>query len=289
MSTIQIIDSIDSGCVIRTIDKNILIGCDNHCIFKYDLKSKQKKMIAGSLRGCRDGNKSEAKFVSPKNLVLSTDNKKLFMVDNGNIRVINGQTGVTSSYSLNIFNIKSLHLSPDGKLLCIGSVDKITFMCIKTGVVHEVIDLNNFKITFVTFHPDGIHYLVATRKYVYKRNIKTGHNTIVFESTCTIWSLIISQDCQSFVINFNAFFGEINKNDYVTFYNFDSMETIDHFVGNHSFIRALFNNTFSISSYERGVLLFKNPNQISNFETFIQMQLSHYSFLPKQIIKNIVQ
>jgi hypothetical protein len=302
----KIIDTIDvtkPSSIIQTPCGKFLIGIEGHSFYKYCLETKQKIRIAGGIyqRGYQDGTRDESIFFSPEYLTLSKDLKTLFVADTWNdvIRAICVGTGVTTTFAGQVNKCKhvdgpkekacfgfpkSLKLSPDGNTLIVVDYNKLRTICIATGQVETIHTFETFENNIYDFvlSPDGKHVVICFRTQVLKYNLETGKSEIIFKGE-DFFGCELSKDGQLLFI-------AIYENKCIQVVNLVTNEVIDRITVPFKTLKM----TISINAKHLYIFeLYKNNIQVldiskyyTNFKTFLQSQLSKYSFFPRQVIKN---
>jgi DNA-binding beta-propeller fold protein YncE len=298
----KIIDTIDiikrPRGIIQTPCGKFLIGIEGHSIYCYNLKTKQKFRIAGSVdeHGHQDGTRDESRFDSPYGLTLSKDLKTLFVADalNQVIRSICVGTGITKTFAGQVQNrmyidgpkekacfeyLISLKLSPDGNTLIVSDDSKLRKICIATGQVDTIhtfeLDIRDF-----TLSPDGKHVIICHLNKVLKYNLETGKSEIIlevqgFESV----GCELSKDGQLLFI----------ANMWIKVVNFVTNEVIDNIntpfkcygITNSTNYKQLYNIGFNNDK----IIIHDISKYYTNFKTFLQSQLFKQSFLSRSLIK----
>jgi hypothetical protein len=250
--------------IILSSCQKYIFGIDQNTIFKLDLKTNVKQTITGgasdnkTYRGgfgvsfqkgnIKDGGVNEATFDNPISMVMTMDNKQLFVLNSraSVIRSICTLTGNTSSITCNTSMPKYtyLKLSLDGKyLIASGSHDyEDISVCIQTMVVSEYhIHIDNY-FNFVN------HCNI----------ISPGQGIIIALSNCKNNIDII--DSENYHIIETIYFEE----------------NINNFVMSKNFILYVCDesNIYSIDL----------SHMFKNLKMFIQLQLSNYSYLSQRLI-----
>jgi sugar lactone lactonase YvrE len=284
--------------IIQTPCGKFLIGIEKHSIFRYNLETKQKVRIAGSVDqfGHQDDTRNEARFKSPTSLTLSKDLKTLFVADLGNyvIRAICIVTGVTTTFAGQVGKrncvdgskekacfeyLKGLKLSPDGNTLIVADDSNIRTICIATGQVNTIC-IFDICIYDFTLSPDGNHVTICHWTQILKYNIETGKSEIVSEEKGLEACGILNNEQLLFISYLD---------NCIEVVNFDTNKVIDT-------ITTRFEpQKMSISTNGKQLYVNDHDNDeiqvldiskyCTNFKTFLQSQLSKHSFLPQQVIK----
>jgi DNA-binding beta-propeller fold protein YncE len=291
----------DPNAIIQTPCGKFLIGVEHHGIYKYCLKTKQKFRIAGSVEqnGYQDGTRDESKFYYPLFLTLSKDLKTLFVADTLNclIRAICVETGDTTTVTGKVdvpihidgpkeracFQLPvNLKLSPDGDTLYVADSFKYRSICISTGQVRTIVTFKNCIYDFI-FSPDGKHIYICQTQ-VLKYNLETGKSEIILE-------------CQNFVACELSKDGQLlfisnKKNKNIIIVNLVTNQIIDKITTSFepSKITSCINakQLYVCDIKHNRVQVFNISKYCTNFKTFIQLQLSKHSFLPRQVIKILI-
>jgi DNA-binding beta-propeller fold protein YncE len=285
--------------IVQTHCSKFLIGVEGNSIFRYNLKTKQKFRIAGSVcqRGHQDGTRNETRFDLPQDLTLSKDLKTLFIADWGNcvIRTICVGTGITSTLAGQVGrfdNVDSskekacfkyarhLKLSPDGNTLFVADYCDLRTICITTGQVDTICTKYKFIQDF-ELSPDGKHIYILNLKQCLKYNLKTNKSEIILEGQGFFWCKLSKNGQLLFISN--------RYENYIQVINTVKDDLIDTITTN--FKPSKISN--SISDDQLFVCYFENNNiqvldiskYCTNFKTFLQLQLSKQSFLSRSLIK----
>jgi DNA-binding beta-propeller fold protein YncE len=297
----KIIDSIDiqqPNSIIQTPYGKFLIGVEGNSIYKYNLETNQKFRIAGSVEqpGYQDGTRDESRFNYPEDLTLSKDLKTLFITDGwyGVIRSICVETGVTTTFAGQVGHcdqidgpkekacfkfIKIIKLSPDGIMLYVADFFKLRTICITTGQVNTIHTFENGVWDF-SFSQDGKHIYICLWKSILKYNIKTGESEIILEDQGCV-GCELSKDGQILFI--------ANEYAYIQVVNLVTNELIATITTTFRPAKLLITtngNQIYVCNDGNGVRILNISKYCTNFKTFIQLQLSKYSFLPRQVIKS---
>jgi DNA-binding beta-propeller fold protein YncE len=301
----KIIDTIENikqpQGIIKTPYGKILIGVENNSIFRYNLKTKQKFRIAGSVDkfGHQDGTRDESRFYSPNGLILSKDLKTLFVSDTCNrvIRAICVQTGMTTTFAGQVGKwdridgpkekacFKSpgtLKLSPDGNTLIVVDVNKLRTICIATGQVDTIYTLN---IRDFTLSPDGKHIYILNWYHILKYNLETGKAEIVSVlEDKGYFSCEISKDRLLFISNMWS--------KEIKIVNLDTTQVIGsintHFDPSKLEISTNGKQLYVGYLFDKKIQVFDISKYCTNYKTFLQLQLSKHSFLPRPLIKRLL-
>jgi DNA-binding beta-propeller fold protein YncE len=302
----KIIDTIDvtePKGIIQTPCGKFLIGIEKNLIYRYNLETKQKFRIAGSVEqsGHQDGTRDESRFYLPFGLALSKYLKTLFVADKYNhvIRAICVQTGITTTFAGQVGKHKrvdgpkekacfyyptTLKLSPDSNMLYVAEYCKLRTICIATGQVNTIVTFEN-EIGSFTLCPDGKHVFICYWEQVLKYNLETGKSEIVFEDSFNDFvECDISKDGQMLFIS--------NVTDkYIKVVNLVTNQVIDT-------INTLFEPSelnISTNGKQLYIVVYDNDKikvldiskYCTNFKTFLQSQLSKHSFLSQAVVKRI--
>jgi DNA-binding beta-propeller fold protein YncE len=300
----KILDTIDvrnPRATLQTPCGKFLIVTKEHHILKYCLKTKQNYRIAGQLIQCggyQDGTRNESIFDGPEDLTLSKDLKTLFVADTWNrvIRAICVQTGITTTFAGQVgkyghvdgpkeracFSCPSkLKLSSDGNTLYVADGSKIRTICIETGQVNTIGTFNKYlDIYNLSISPDGKHIYICNYKDVFKYNVKTGKSEIILKGKGYIKFCIskygqllfilkkFNKDIEVVDLETNQVIGTIN-----TPFDVSNLEMSTN--EKQLYVCCYFDNKILICDISKYYI---------NFKTFLQLQLSKYSFLPSQVV-----
>jgi hypothetical protein len=295
----KIIDSINitkPKSIIQTPCGKFLIGVEGHSIFKYNLKTKQKFRIAGSVEqsGYQDGTRDESRFHWPYGLTLSKDLKTLFVTDDFNrvIRAICVVTGMTTTFAGQVgkrkcvdgpkekacfANPRILKLSPDGNTLIVADYAHFRTICIETGQVDTIVSFGN-AIRGFSLSPDSKHVYISIWKQNLKYNLETGESEIILEDKGFEGCELSKNGQLLFIPNF------WHKCQVV---NLDTNTVINTINTSFPFLNI------SITTNEQQLYVSRiNKIQVldiskycTNFKIFLKSQLAKHSFLPPQVIK----
>jgi DNA-binding beta-propeller fold protein YncE len=297
----KIIDTIEniqnSKTIIQTPCGKFLIGVEKHCIFKYNLKTKQKFRIAGSVDrwSHQDGTRDESRFHWPEDLTLSKDLKTLFVTDFGNrvIRAICVETGMTTTLAGQVgkwYHIdgpkekacfkypRSLELSPDGNTLFVSDEYKLKTICITTGQVNTICTFEQ-EIQDFTFSPDSKHIYICLWTQILKYNLETGKSEIIFKGEDFVGCELSKDGQLLFILN--------KRNKYIKVVNLITNEVIGTITTHYKPLKLVnsTNGNQLYVCYNNVVKVLDISNYCTNVKTFIQSQLSKHSFLPRQVIR----
>jgi hypothetical protein len=297
----KIIDTINvhhPSCIIQTPCGKFLIGIESHSIYKYCLKTNEKSRIAGSVdqRNCQDGTRDESRFDCPQWLTLSKDLKTLFVADAWNrvIRAICVGTGVTTTFSGQVKRnehvdgqkedtcfqyLKVLKLSPDGNTLYIADSNKLRIICIETGQVKTIGTFVNQLWDF-SLSPDNKHIYICFRFGVSKYNLETWEHEIILESRgCFKCELSKSEQLLFILDTQNKEIKVVNIGTNEVIYTINTpFETTNLLISTNA--KQLYVNDF----FNDKIQILDISKYCTNFKTFIQLQLSKYSFLSRSVV-----
>jgi WD40 repeat protein len=290
---------IDTLSLIITPCGTFLIGIEGNSIFKYCLTTNNKFRIAGQWDQWdhKDGSRDESKFYYPNALSFSKDGKTLFVSDTYNhvIRAICVETGVTTTFAgqVGIYDDvdgpkekacfafpKTLKLSPDGNTLYVADRAHIRAIDIVSGQVDTIIyRFSNFIEDF-TFSPDGKHVYICDWKQILKYNFKTSKSEIVLKGRSFV-GCELSKDGQLLIIS-NNYYG-------IKFVNISTNACIKTISTPFppGYLSLSNNNKLYVCDDENKMIQVLDISKYycTNFKTFLQLQLSKYSFLPRQVIE----
>jgi DNA-binding beta-propeller fold protein YncE len=301
----KIIDSINitkPKSIIQTPCGKFLIGVEGNSVFLYNLKTKQKFRIAGSVDQPvhQDGTRDEARFNYPTDLTLSKDLKTLFITDSDNrvIRAICIVTGVTTTFAGQVGSnkqvdgskekacfeyLKGLKLSPDGNTLYVSDIYKLRTICITTGQVNTIYTIYQFIHDF-TLSPDGKHIYILHMTQFLKYHLETGKSEIVLEGFDDFFGCDISKDGQLLFIS-------NRRNQKICIVNLDTNQVIDTINTPFRCFKITISKNgqqlYVCDSYNGKIKVLDISNYCSNFKTFLKSQLAKHSFLPRQVIKKM--
>lgn len=289
---IDFINLTSSKHVIITRCDKFLFGISGYCIFKYNLETKCYYRIAGSkYQGeFKDGTRDEAMFHSPLGLTLSTDLKTLYIADHDNcaIRAICVQTGITSTVytQQTVLNPSLISLSPNGQKLIVSNNFKIMSICITTGKVDTIFNIN-FGFNQYLFIPDGKHIYINDKLRILKHCFATKQNTIILSHN-GIGECKLSKDGQ-------ILFVSLKDEKFILVIDTVTNEVID------KIILDFVSKILFISHNQQHMYIHRNRNvnnqlliiDISKYfidlQTFTRIQMSKYSYLSQPVIKRVIK
>jgi DNA-binding beta-propeller fold protein YncE len=248
-------------------------------IFRYDLETGHKNEIT----------QNKYIFNNPKGLTFSKDFKTLFVVDsvNGIIYAICVQTGETTILAkLSCQHSESLQLSPDGKTLYLVDCDKLITICIATGQVDKIQKFENY-IHDITLSPDGKHIYVSYFDRVLKFNIETCKVELVFDESASVNN---NNNFNSLHLSNNdhLLFVSNHEGSVINIINISSNDQIDQIKCFEPCNITCSDGKLYICNYnDNFIYIIDISKYCTNFKTFTQLQLSKYSFLPRQVIEII--
>jgi DNA-binding beta-propeller fold protein YncE len=286
--------------IIKTPCGKFLIGTEGHSIYRCNLETKQKFRIAGSVNksGHQNGPRDEARFHCPTSLTLSKDLKTLFFSDviNSVIRAICVGTGVTITFAgqVGIYDIvdgpkekacfkfpRKLKLSPDGNTLYVVDDYKLRTICIATGQVDTIHTFKN-EILNLTVSPDGKHVYICHWVQVLKFNLETNKSEIISKGETGYFGCKLSKDGQLLFIS-------NRRSKEIIIVNFVTNQVIDtitlYFKPAMLTISTNGKQLFVCCYFTRNIQVLDISEYCTNFKTFLQLQLSKHSFLPRPVIK----
>lgn len=301
MSHFETICKIDHpGCIISTPCGKFIIGIQGHSIYKCNLETKCKVIIAGLVNqyGYQDGTRNEARFNHPKGLTLSKDSKILYVMDssNGVIRTICTTTGKTSTLPLyrsktNLKYSTQLKISPSGNELYVQNDNSgyIYRIDIETNII-TLIYKSYFSLLSFVFSPHGNSIIVVTKGGVFEFNLITSQeNKIIYYNSMNydimIHHILINE---SSLIHSNyskkaLHLRELNNNG-----SFDNIQKIIQLQIRPNYIELSNDKTkIYVCSKRRIIAINTCDLNICNTKDFTKLNLSIYSPLPPQIINNL--
>jgi DNA-binding beta-propeller fold protein YncE len=301
----EIIDSIGINMprdINQTPCGKFLIGVEKHCIFKYNLKTKQKFRIAGSVDqyGHQDGTRDESRFHSPQGLSLSKDLKTLFVADFGNyvIRAICAGTGVTTTITGQVNKYeqvdgpkekacfkkpRSLKLSSNGNMLYVADYLKIRTICITTGQVNTIHTFEN-EIHDFSLSPDSKHVIICFWKTILKYNLETGKSEIILKGGYFVTCDLSKNGQILFIANEYKHITVVNL---ITNQVIDTITSPSYFETYNLILSTNNKHLYVCCHYDNKIIILDISKYCTNFKTFTQSQLSKYSFLPRQVVQRI--
>jgi DNA-binding beta-propeller fold protein YncE len=289
---------VTSEYAIQTFCGKFLIGIEDHSIFRYNLETKQKFRIAGSVGqwGYQDGTRDESIFYYPSSLVFSKDLKTLFVADSFNhvIRAICVENGLTTTFAghvnkrgqvdgskekARLSHPTTLKLSPDGNTLFVSEDYTLRTICIATGQV-DTIDRFGNSLWYFSFLQNGKYVIICHWTHAIKYNLETGKYKLIWEYCCV--GCDFSKDGQLlFIANY--------ENRCIQVVNLVTNELID------AISMSIKPTNISIAINGKQLIVCNDMNKkiqvldiskyCTNFKTFIQLQLFKHSFLPRQVIR----
>jgi DNA-binding beta-propeller fold protein YncE len=288
---------INLKCIIETPCGKYLIWIEGHSIFRYCLKSKQKFRIAGSVKqiGYQDGTRDESRFDLPYGLTLSKNGETLFVTDtyNGVIRAICVVTGVTTTFAGQVdicaqvdgpkenacfIRPKVLKLSPDGNTLYIADYKCLRAICIETGQVNTIHTFENEIQDFTLSPGSNCIYICHNNKFS-KYNLKT-------------WQIVLkvnSYEVCAFSKNGQLLFVSDYFYNRIKVVNLATMNIIELLTSFNSDKLTIVRNILYILDFNQNKIQVVDISKYYiNFKTFIQQQLFKNSFLPRQVIKHVI-
>jgi DNA-binding beta-propeller fold protein YncE len=286
--------------VIQTPCGKFLIGIEGHSIFRYCLETKQKFRIAGSVEqsGHQDGTRDESRFNYPKGLTLSKYLKNLFVADTYNrvIRAICVGTGVTTTFAGQVRNHvgvdgpkekacfkhpTNLKLSPDTNALIVTGSKKLRSICITTGQVDTVFECLKMVIHDFTFSPDGKHVFIRHWSRVSKYNLETWKSELILKIK-GFFKCILSKNGQVLFVA-----GDMNRIQVVNLVTNKVIDTINiPFRFTRLSISTNGKQLHIVDYHNDKIQVLDISKYCTNFKTFLQLQLSKYSFLPRQVVNS---
>jgi DNA-binding beta-propeller fold protein YncE len=301
----EIIDSIviqQPNSIIQTPCGKFLIGVEGNSVFLYNLKTKQKFRIAGSVEqsGYQDGTRDESRFHYPSSLTLSKDCKTLFVADKFNcvIRAICIKTGVTTTFVGQLYarksidgpkekacfqNPGSLELSPDGNTLFVADHHCLRTICIATRQVKTIYYeyINNFgnDLCNFTFFSDGKNIIICDCEKYFKYNIENRSKTLLKYGSGYSHCEMSKHGELLFVSNHTNKL--IQVVDIATETVICTLSTSFNATRFTSIAKRLY-----ARDYINNIIYIINISEYyTNFKTFTQLQLSKHSFLSRAVIK----
>jgi DNA-binding beta-propeller fold protein YncE len=301
----KIIDTIDvknPRSIIRTPCGNFIIITEGASIAIYNLETKQKFRIAGSVeqRGHQNGTRDESRLDSATSLTLSKDCKTLFVSDRWNnvILAICVSTGVTTTFAGQFhrcehvdgpkekacfFRPESLQMSPDGKTLFIIDFQKLRTICIATGQVETIHTFEHDVWDFV-FSQDGKHIIICHWTQVSKYNLETGKSVIILKDGNSFIRCKMSNNGLLFISNL------LVQN--INIVNFETNEIIDTITTSFDPCDISFStkskHMYVTDTSNDKIQVFDISEYCTNFKTFTQLQLVKHSFLSRQVIEMLL-
>jgi DNA-binding beta-propeller fold protein YncE len=284
--------------IIQTPCGKFLIGVEGFSIFRYNLETKEKFRIAGSVgqNGHKDGTRDESRFDNPKDLILSKDLKTLFVSDSCNqvIRSICVGTGVTTTFAgqfrpneyPHFKYIDILKLSPDKNTLFVFEFNNIKTICIATGQIDLYDTFENESWDF-KFSPDSKNIYICCWNKVLKYNLETGQSEIVLKGKKIVGCELSKNGQLLFISNLRYDCIELVKSIKVV--NLVTNQVIDNitlpFEPSKITISTNGKQLYICDYQNNKIQVLDISNYCTNFKTFIQLQLAKHSFLPPQVIK----
>lgn len=293
MTTIDTLNIHNPNSAIFTKDDNFIICSSDNCIYKINVNTHVKVIIAGSYtrKGYNDGLSIDALFYGLNGLVFSLNCKTLFVCDSFNIviRAIDVKTGDVSTFvkpDIDIGGISTLKcprylkLSPDGNYLYFSDWDIIKQVCLKTKQINTLIVCQDYCKDFALF-PDGKHMLICSPLGLIKIRISDSKMQTIGEGAL---SIVFSKDKTL------VFIIEDNFNNLIIL-NIATNQIIHEHQLEFKPWRLLLSpcgrKLYITDWYESKINILDVSKYCNNhIQQFVQCQLFHYSFLNACVINN---
>jgi WD40 repeat protein len=264
------IDLISSKC------KQYLFGIERQCIFKYNIETRTKTTISGSVhtKGFINGTCDKSLFNNPQSLALSYSTLYVADCDNNHIRQIDIFTGIVTDFK-KISN-ECVRISPDLKLLYVTSRYKLVILNIQNGNIITTISMHRM-LSDIAFSPDGKNIFVSSLNGdVYNINNDTHdfeHIVQGRDGDLFICYLSISPNCQM------VYFSTAEKDGFERF-DIVTRELKHDWWYDSDFFRAISpdNKTMYLSGNKLGYI------NILDINKFKQSQIFKFSNLSKHVI-----